>query len=370
MRASARMFCPAPPGQDRSIMTHATALCASISIEETGDVAPEWVHLLPAGEVRTQDGRGPYQAGDITALMAASLPAGAKLVLDENHATDLAAPQGREAPARGWIVELQSRADGIWGRVAWTAEAIRRAVWKEYRGISPVIAHRASGAITSILRASLTNTPNLQGLVTLHSEGNDMDLRNALIEATGLGSGADDGAIVTAVKEAIANKGGDAAVALQSALAPIAKAAGLAETSDAATVLAGVQQLATSGDAATITALQSEIATLGTRLQAVTDAGLRKDATTFVDGAIAEGRVAVKPMRDRYIAMHMKDPAGTEELIKAMPKLTGVTITGDAPEPKAGELTASQRNVVALMGLDPEDYKKTLAASGQGVEAL
>ena len=40
-----------------------------------------------------------------------------------------------------------------------------------YRGISPVIQHdKQSGRIAAILRASLTNTPNLSGLVTLHSQ--------------------------------------------------------------------------------------------------------------------------------------------------------------------------------------------------------
>ena len=36
-------------------------------------------------------------------------------------------------------------------------------------------------------------------------------------------------------------------------------------------------------------------------------------AKTFVEGEITKGRVGIKPMRDRYIAMHQKDATGTEE---------------------------------------------------------
>ena len=142
------------------------ALCSAIELP-SGTV-PDWLHLLPVGEISTNDGRGPYRAPDASALIASSL-VGGKLCLDENHATDLLAPKGGSAPARGWIVELQSRDDGIWGRVEWTPAGRRLMEAGEYRGVSPVIAHRRDGTVTAILRASLTNTPNLRGLTSLHS---------------------------------------------------------------------------------------------------------------------------------------------------------------------------------------------------------
>src|SRR5690606_33685627 len=108
------------------LMTKAAglALCSALALTPSEDGgAPEWVHLLPAGgTLTTADRRGPYKVGDYTALMAASLKEGEKLVLDECHSTDLAAPKGLPAPARGWIVALQLRDDGIWGQVEWTEE--------------------------------------------------------------------------------------------------------------------------------------------------------------------------------------------------------------------------------------------------------
>jgi phage I-like protein len=350
-------------------MKKGIALCAAISIGETGEQAPEWLHLLPAGElVRTVDGRGPYRVADAAALMSASM-AGGKLALDENHATDRAAPVGGASPARGWIVDMQRRDDGIWGKVDWVADPNGVPAWKQYRGVSPVINHDPSGTVSAILRASLTNTPNLAGLQSLHSQENaDMDFRTLLIGLLGLDSDADDAAITAAI-DAAKKKGGDDTVALQAQLSPIARAVGLAAGADAAAVLAGVQQLkADAGDNGVITALQSELAEMAGKLTALTDNSTRKDATTFVDSAIAAGRVGVKPLRDRYITMHMADAKGTEELVNALPAIKGgATLTGD-PVRGADGLGAADKTVIALMGLDPKAYAET--HSEQRTEAL
>jgi phage I-like protein len=111
---------------------------------------------------------------------------GGKLVLDENHSTDLAAPKGGEAPARGWIVELQARATASGAGSSGRRPAARRSPTSEYRGISPVIAHLKDKTIVAIRRASLVNQPNLEGLTALHSEETDMDFRNEILEALGL----------------------------------------------------------------------------------------------------------------------------------------------------------------------------------------
>lgn len=359
MRAGDRMFRAFPPVQMGLVKGSTPTLCSALPLP-AGDV-PDWLHLLPAGAVRTIDGRGPYHVGDAKALMAASIAAG-KLPIDENHATDRAAPLGQSSPARGWIVEMAERDDGIWGRVEWTGPGRRMMEDKEYRGLSPAILHDKSGAISAILRASLTNTPNLAGLTALHSQEKTMDFRAWLIEALGLDADAADDAIVAAMKKAMEAKPADA-VALQSALKPIAVAAGLAETADAAAVLIGVQQLkAGAGDNAVVIGLQSEIKTLATRLNEQTEATATREAAAFVDGAIAAGRVGVKPMRDEYISMHMKNPAQVTKLIGAMPIVkAGATITGD-PAPGADGLGSEHLQVIQLMGIDREAYVATLGA--------
>lgn len=328
-----------------------TALCAAHDIVRDGEVegGVQWLHLLPAGEVRTHDGRGPYMVKDMAALMAASLPAGGKLVVDENHSTDLLAPKGGAAPARGWIVELQARADGLWGRVEWTGEGRKIIDDMAYRGISPVIAHRKDGVITAILRASLINTPNLVGLTALHSEEdilaeeNRMDYKQKLLALLGLEDGADDAAI-------------DAAIAARKD-----------RTEVAAQSQAGQAQAVQGAlESAAVVALQGELASVTTQLNALNDKVRRDQAVAFVDGAIAAGRVGVKPMRDDYIALHMEDVTRAEKLIGGLPAITGSShATQVVAETSADGLTSADRQVMALMGIDEIAYKAAQAADGQ-----
>lgn len=131
---------------------------------------PEWLHLVPAATFKGRDGRGPYHLNNPKAVIARSMQEmGGKILVDENHSTDLAAPNGGSSPALGWIVELQSRANGIWGRVEWNQRGTELMSDKAYRGVSPVFASDKSGNVTYIARAALTNTPNL-GVTQLHHQ--------------------------------------------------------------------------------------------------------------------------------------------------------------------------------------------------------
>ena len=68
------------------------------------------------------------------------------------------------------LIDRGHVADGIWGKVEWTETGTALMADRAYRGISPVMVHDATGKVTAILRASLTNRPNLKGLATLHGE--------------------------------------------------------------------------------------------------------------------------------------------------------------------------------------------------------
>lgn len=335
----------------------AVALCSAVALPDDTADAPEWIHLIPAGSLSTVDGRGPYRVEDASALVKTSLQAadGGRLVLDENHSTDLAAPKGEPAPARGWITALEARADGIWGKVEWTKAGAALMADKAYRHISPVITHRADGLVTAILRASLVNKPNLRGLTALHQE-QPMDFLKKLAASLGLPETASEAEILAAVARS--------QTALQSALDPIAAAAGVATGSDAAAILAGVQSLKeTGGAAATITALQSELSDLGKKFTTLVSTTATEKATAFIDGEIKKGRVGVKPLRDHYISMHAADPARVEKEIGALPIISGGTVAVTAPPAdKDGNvpLDESQLKIAQLMGVDPKAYAATL----------
>jgi len=164
-------------------------------------------------------------------------------------------------------VSLEARANGIFGRVEWTATGKSLLADKAYRFLSPVIRHLADGTVTGILRAALTNTPNLRGMAALHNEGTNMDLLATLRETIGLAADANEAACIAAVA-ALKEKPTTAA---QAALAPIAKA-------EATAILAAVTTLATADAAKAgdqVKALQSELATVaGTDGQFVLVIGL------------------------------------------------------------------------------------------------
>lgn len=322
-----------------------TALCSAVAFAASDD-APEWINLLPAGPVRTMDGRGPYTVTSMAALIAASLPAGQKLALDENHATDKGAALGLPAPAQGWIVALEAREDGLWGKVEWTGPGRQLMADKAYSGVSPVVAHTADKRIVRLLRASLTNTPNLQGLVSLHSEGNTMDWKAKLIELLGLDSSADDAAI-------------DAAL-MAKMTAPAAEMAAQSQGG-------GLNLL----QHPTVIALQSELTSATAQIKSLTDGQARKDATTFVDAAIRQGRAGLKPMRDEYIALHMENPARAEKLIGAMLCLAGSTATGAVIDDSGNRgLAAEDYQVMALFGMSETDYQAVLKRAGLQKETL
>lgn len=345
------------------------ALCAALDLANAdGDSqVPEWIHLLPAGEIRTGDNRGPFFVRNVHALMQRSLTAGDRLVIDENHATDLAAPRGEPAPARGWIVELQARQDGVWGKVDWTAAGRRLLAGKAYRGISPVIEHLADKSVIAIRRASLVNKPNLKGLTALHQE-RSMDLLAKLLAALNLSTATSEDALVAAVTS-LHQQTAEATVALQAQLTPIAEAVGLAKDADATAVATAVTALMAAGkakDGETVTALMAQIGELSGEVTALRETSARDKATAFVEGAIKARKVGVAPLREHYIAMHMEDPARVEKEIGAFVSLNS-THTGLVPEPaKDGKivLTPEQKHAVALMGIDEAAYLKTLEAEG------
>ena len=313
---------------------------------------PDWVHLLPAGQVVTFDGRGPYHVDDVESVVAASLADPRGLVIDENHATDIAAPQGREAPARGWIVGLEARDDGIWGKVEWTSSGRALLADRAYRGVSPVIAYDKTGRVRAILRASLVNRPNLRGLTALHQESDTVTDMEKIAEALGLGKDATADQIVGAIAK-MKDK-----PAMQSELVQIGAALGV-EGGDAAAILAAAKDAAKPSE---LTALQSEVATLTTQLNTLTEGTKRTAAEAYVDGEIKRGRMGLKPVRDRFVSLHMRDAAEAEALIGAMPILGASGAAVVPPVAKDGEvaLQAEQATAAKLLGIPLEDYRKTL----------
>ncbi len=336
---------------DGRVMTLAIRLFFALADGEP----PEWIHLVPAGTFRGTDGRGPYTLADAAEAIRLSMQAG-KLPIDENHAIDLAAPDGRPSPARGWIVGLEARDDGIWGRVEWTPAGKALMAEKAYRGISPaLLTEEKTGRVVAVARASLTNNPNLN-LTSLHSQGNqDMSLLEKLRAALGLASDATEDAVIagaTAARTAITTHA--------TQLAEIAEAAGLAKDLKPAELVVQLQAKKTAGGEAD--ELRTTVVALQTKIETMQQATARSAAERAIDDAIKAGKVGLKPLRDHYITRHMADPVGVDKEIAAMVSLHGTPLVPRDPtaDPKTA-LTADEERAISLMGVSREAFLKSRA---------
>lgn len=179
-----------------------------IALQSRTEGGAEWIHLLPAGAFNGRDGRGPWRLRDASAVIEASLAhAGRRLIpVDYDHQIDLASPFGGIAPAAGWIETLQPRMDGIWGKVQWTERAAGHLASREYRYLSPVFTHNKSGDVTCLLRAGLTNNPNLDQLVALAHREHTVDVTTELRGLLDMPDNADDAAIVAKVRELLTSR--------------------------------------------------------------------------------------------------------------------------------------------------------------------
>ena len=350
------------------LLTTVVALMSASSLPDGGEAgAPDWIQLLPAGKIKTVDGRGPYSLKGTEKMLQDSMDvAGGKLVLDENHSTDaiIASP----ARAAGWITELAVRDGGVWGKVQWTSLGKELIDGQSYRGISPVVvSNKKTGVITGILRAALTNNPNLRGMAALHNSENqmenNMDFLESLIAALGLEEGASEDDVLAAVKKALESSSDDTKEdAVQADLQSIASAVGDKVKADPDAIVSAIkvalamkpaQQGMVSVEA--FSELQDEVVKLTKQTT-----GDRAEA--FVDAAIKDGKVGVKGLRDHYIERHSVDPEGVEKELDALPSLTGSNTITLAADTKKGALSEAETEACIQLGVKPEAYKKTLEA--------
>ena len=180
----------------------ATRAALNFELPQTGDSAPEWIQLLPAGqEVVGRDGRAWINSAP-AGIVAAFEADGKPMPVDWEHATELKAPKGEPAPAAGWIVRLELREGGsLWGRVEWTVRGLEAVASREYRFISPVFIYdRATNLIIQLTSVGLTNRPNLylQALNSLHHQ-EEAPMLKKLLQALGLSENATEEAALNQV---------------------------------------------------------------------------------------------------------------------------------------------------------------------------
>lgn len=344
------MRTPSATANKQTGATIATPIQA-IALNEAG-TAPEWIELIPAGfDVQGRDGRAwinPDPQGVVAATAAETHP----LPLDWEHATEVRAPKGEDAPAAGWIEQTEVREGGaIWGRVDWTLRGRTMVEAREYRFISPVFAFdKTTGVIRRLVSAALTNTPNLV-LTALNRQS------------------ADDGATdITREQEQ--------PLSIAQRLAPVL---GLAANATEDDIVAAVTTAATEAKAANrsvdlssyapraeLTAAVNRADQAEASLKAIREADHEKAIETAISAAQDAGKI-IPDSADDYRAM-CRAEGGLERfnaLVAKLPVIVGAAESRAANRAEAAkasggsDLTDEERAVCRALGQDEATFKST-----------
>lgn len=340
----------------------------------------ELVQLTPDGVFRARDGRPKALPGwkidPVIALRVLSRVHARKtpIVVDYEHQTLLADENGQPAPAAGWIEPLSVQyreGEGFFAPVKWTARAQSMIDGDEYKFISPVLPYDPkTGEVLDILHIALTNNPAVDGMAPVAALSSRYDLdpatpteetatvdRKELIKLLGLADDATDAQILAALK---------AATDAQTALAALRTELNLDENGDASAAIAALKTSATAGkpDPAqyapigVVTELQQQVAALKTK----TNDGEKEDL-------INDGIEAGKLMGDEHVkwarSLDVTALKSYLEKAPAIAALKGSQTGGKKPAGAEGDdaqLDDVQLAVCKQLGLDPAEYKKTLAA--------
>lgn len=320
-----------------------------IALNDAGD-APDWIELIPAGfDVIGRDGRAWINPSP--ELVVADTPvAQHPMPLDWEHATEVRAPQGLDAPAAGWIEELAVREGGsIWGRVAWTARGRVAVSGKppEYRFVSPVFAFdKLTGVIRRLLSVGLTNTPNLL-LTALNRQGDEgteqlnreppeniLSIATQLAAVLGLAANASEADILTAVTEAkAANRSGSVDLKSYAPRADLDAAVNRAATAEAS-------------------------------LKAIKEADHAKAINSAIKAAQDAGKVIpASEQQYRDLCAQEGGLAIFESLVPTLPVIAGAADSRAANKAEEGaastDLTDEERAVCRALGQDPATFKST-----------
>lgn len=336
--------------------------CYLASVQTGGEALPEWVKIMPIGQIHPRSGRGPFRVRDREAaerIVAASLARAGQtdLVIDYDHQSDLAAVPGvgGTAPASGWMTALEARDDGIYARVKWTAAAEQKLRSGEYRYLSPTFyADKRTGDVSLILRAGLTNSPEFD-LVAASERGsqqgedrmNEFLKQLAAILAMAEDSSEED--VLAAVKSLAEQRAVQA-----KELEEVAASAGLSRD-DARSVTKVVAAVKATVDPARfvpadqVLQLQSQLASL--------QAGIAEQAAqAAVDAAVKAGKV-IPALRDWAVQLHRSDPAAFDKYVAAAPVLVdGGTRLAGPPDATGSSLTPEEKQVCSALGLTEEAY--------------
>jgi len=323
---------------------------------------PEWILLLPLGQVELVDRPEPLQVDpeSLTVMVGAFRSRGVDLVIDYEHQS----LQGRQAPAAGWIKDLEDRDDGLWARVEWTSQAREYLRNREYRYFSPVLQlDPETRKPLALMQVGLTNVPAIKRLPPLvakwqgaapeqeegvvkvpnqtpEDEGKRTDKEVEKLKLLlGLGPEAEDQAVWAGVLEVLQN---------------LAAALKLPEAATGEQILAAVEAMQLKVQQ--LAQVEEELRHLRFRLAAET-------TNQAVEEALKAGKIAPS-QKSWALEYYRQDPKGFQTFVARAPQVvpTGMELQlrqDDLPAP--GHLAPEEVILCRCLKLSPEQYLKAKA---------
>lgn len=356
---------------------YGVAAC-SVAVNAAGEI-----QMTPAGTFRGVDGRptdAPSWVMDAQAakeVIAFCTARSNDFVIDYEHQTLLAETNGQPAPAAGWFSGAALRwveGEGLFAKASWTKRAQDYIDNEEYKYISPVILYeKKTGRVKGIIAAALTNNACIDGMDEVLSraaasfmlvestsqESLSMDIEELLEQLRWMLN-----LPTLATKEEVIAELQKAVATIKAGNADAVAAAGFSITgllSSKDVQLAALKSA--SPDPAkfvpvdTMAALQTEVAALRT-----------EKITREVDGVVVAALAAGKllPPQEKWARdLGTKDLAALTQYLDTAQGVAALSSTQTNGKPPAGQLAGdlseSQLAMCRSTGVDPEDYKKTLA---------
>lgn len=361
---------------------HPVAVCA-LAVTPGDDKT----RLIPAGQFDaprgSMRGGGPWRLDEGQARRVIQLAANRNtdIVIDYEHQTLLSETNGQPAPAAGWIApaSLEWRADGLYGRIQWTAAA-KASVTPgpegeppEYRYLSPVFPYDGeTGVVLDLLHLSLTNNPAIsdgdavlaaarRASATSEQEESTVK-REELIKALGLKADATDEQIDGAIA-ALKTKAGEAdgvrqALSLKDDDKPTEAVAALKSKAEAQP--AGGQNATPDPTQFVPKAVYDEAVAALSAAQV----GENQEMDRLIDEGLKDGRIAGKATADWLKTQGLAALKAHLEDAPSLAALRGGTQTaGKAPQggSEGGKgphgLSEAELAVCKASGISPEDYR-------------
>lgn len=330
---------------------------------------PDRIKIIPTGQVSSEKGTFFVDEESCKLMKVEMARRGIDIVIDYEHQT----LKDIQAPAAGWVKELEYTPSAIVAKVVWTPKAQEYLKNKEYRYLSPVIVCRKSdNKAVKLHSLALTNMPAINGMFAIVNKsiavcgntdtdktktgGKKMDIKK-LIALLGLAEDATEEQVLTVLAERLKKE--DEKPDKSEENKPDEKEAEEEKVVANSVILSllGLAEGAKTEDVAgKIMELKSGSPDMAKRLNDLAKRMEEKEADDAVMVALKAGKITAD-QKEWARTYALKDRAGFESFVEKAPVVVPLTKLAleNAPKRKETEVSAM---ILKATGVSKEDIAK------------